>query len=210
VLAQTLSTGITDAVNAAPDGQLAVVASSADAGRFLGQGKAVERCEPKTYACAPLPGASVWSGQDNLTCPCVFRAPAPGTPGSGVSLDPAWSPNGKLLAYVKAPGYFNGASPNLAWYGDRSLYLWNAHDGTTRRLVPIDGASLPTWSRDGRELLYVSNDGLWLKSISTGNAVEIEHPLFAPAAWNSVATESNGISFFGQIAWGQQFSWWTR
>jgi hypothetical protein len=206
LIAQTLSDGVTDAVAAGPGGSLAVVATTTE-GRDIGQGKVVETCDTHTHACTPLSGGSIWTGPGRGQCAYFSGAPcsAPprfGTPGSGVSLDPAWSPTVPLLAYVKAPYTFD---PARAWYAAHELFLWNPRSGSTKRLVDVYGASVPTWSRDGSHLLYVSGDGLWLAPVGRGGkAVEIEHPLFPEQQWN---TTSATISYFGQIDWTGQFSW---
>jgi hypothetical protein len=200
---QTLSDGTTDAVNAGPDGELAVVVSTASSGREYAVGKEVERCSPTTVSCTALPRDSIWTAQP-LSCKPCFGAPATG-PGSAVSLDPAWSPDGTLLAYAKAPAYHAAAGPSLAWYRSHQLYVWDSRTDSTRRVGAISGTSLPTWSRDSKSLLYVSGDGLWMTNSATGKAVEIEHPLYSESAWDNVGT--NGLAFYGQIPWKAQFSW---
>jgi hypothetical protein len=205
LIAQTLSDGTTDAVDTGPNGQLAVVASSESAGREYGYGKTVENCSVRTVTCAALPGASTWTSQP-LSCKPCFAAPAKG-PGSAVSLDPAWSPNGTSLAYVKAPAARSAGFPTLAWFGAHQLYVWNSRTNSNQRIGTITGSSLPTWSRDGKSLLYVSGDGLWLANATTGKAIEIEHPLYPESAWKQV--RSTELGFYGQIPWSQQFSWHT-
>jgi WD40 repeat protein len=204
-IAQTLSDGTTDAVDAGPGGELALVASSQSAGREYAIGKTVERCSPDAFRCTALPGASTWTGRP-LACKPCFGAPATG-PGSAVSLDPAWSPDGTLLAYAKAPAYRAAAGPSLAWFQAHQLYVWNSRTAATRRIGAISGSSLPTWSRDGKTLLYVSGDGLWLADAATGRTVEIEHPLYRESTWKSVGTTD--LAFYGQISWSTQFSWYT-
>jgi hypothetical protein len=65
----------------------------------------------------------------------------------------------------------------------------------------------PTWSEDGRTLLYASHDGLWLADPATGNATEIEHPLYRESAWKHIAT--TGLAYYGQLRWNKQFSWYS-
>ena len=206
VIAQTLSDGVTDAVAAGAGGQLAVVASTGQ-GRFIAAGKVVERCQPSSRACTPIPGASVWSGKVTFPCRCGLEAPARGDDGSGVSLDPSWSARGRLLAYVKAPVLTEPRQLGPSWYQAHALDLWNADTGTTLDLRDAVGAQLPTWSRNGRELLYVADDGLWLLPLATGRPVEIERPLYAH--WNA-ATSTDEVGYFGQIPWSKQFSWSPR
>jgi len=44
-----------------------------------------------------------------------------------------------------------------------------------------------------------------MTDVATGNAVEIEHPLYSESAWNKVGTSN--LAFHGQIPWSEQFSW---
>jgi|GEM_PF-1110906 len=205
IIAHTLSDGETDAVATAPDGALALVESSA--GRELGQGKQVAVCDRRTR-CAALPGASVWSGP---AAPCsqyvCMPVPAPGVAGSGVTLDPAWSPDGTSLAYVKAPAAPTEGDPAGSWYAMHELLVWNARTGVTTPIADADGAAVPTWSADGRDLLYEDADGLWLVPVSGGAPVRIEYPLYPERDW-SEAMASN-FSYYGQIAWDSQFAWWS-
>ncbi len=211
LIARTLANGTTDEIATAPDGSLALVASTEETGRVYTQGKAVETCTLPTRTCAQLPHDTVWkSATPRFPCPSPcgqFHRPSPGAPGSAVSLDPAWSPNGSQLAYVEAPSTPTGENPTPAWYGAHGLLLWNSRTNVTRRLADASGATVPAWSSDGKQLLYVSDDGLWLAPSGAGKPVEIEHPLFPEPDWRAVAT--NQLSFYGQIAWTAHFSWWS-
>jgi hypothetical protein len=208
IIGETLSDGITDSIAASANGSLAIVSSTA--GRSYGQGKDVEICARDTLTCSPIPQASVWNGPDDLSCPLPHcpLGPSPGSSGSGVSLDPQWSPTGTTLAYVKSPDWITPGWPALSWYGTHELFLWNAKTNTSTQIAAVSGVSVPTWSKDGENLLYVANDALWLSSASGSSPVEIESPLFPEQDWRTVAT-SDTFSYYGQIAWTGQFSWWS-
>jgi len=214
IIGGTLSDGETTAVAAAPQGALAIVNSTG--GRELGAGKQVETCDATSRTCIAVPGASTWSGPDAQSCdkPC-FPHPAPGRPGSGVSLDPAWSPNGKVLAYVKAPVALTGGWPSLAWYEAHDLMVWDSQARTSRRLAAVSGASVPSWSRDGKYILFVKDDGLWLVAFAGGTPVEVASPLYSPAEWRSAYAPNVNlgsvatIAYYGQVPWTSQFAWWS-
>jgi hypothetical protein len=205
LIAQTLSHGEAPFA-AAANGALALVASP-NAGRIYSLGKAVETCRRQTLACTQLPGDTVWLGKPprclGLSCE-ESGVPAPGKPGSAVSLEPAWSPNGSLLAYVLAPA--TTIFPLDSWYGAHELLVWDSRTGSTRRLARISGVSAPAWSHNGRDLLYVSGDGLWLAPAGGGRPVEIVGPLFPKSVWTRLPIS---VSFDGSIDWTSQFSWWS-
>jgi Tol biopolymer transport system component len=208
LIAQTLSKPGIDPVAAGRGGELSVVETTSSAGRVYSQGKKVETCTSSTLTCTALPDDSVWSGK-TPKLPCLggacgpLRSPEPGTPGSAVSLEPAWSPNGNQLAYVLAPTTPTDLATPV-WYAAHELLVWNRHTGSSTKRASVSGVSVPTWSRDGRDLLYVSADGLWLAPAGGGKPVEIEQPLFSESVWKAPPTS---ISFNGQIDWTAQFSW---
>jgi Tol biopolymer transport system component len=90
------------------------------------------------------------------------RAVRPLTTGGAVNVEPRWSPNGERLAYVSTMGT-----------GHLLLHVAEIRDGriaSSRALTPdrrstvsryyyspFDHAINPTWTRDGRELVFVSN-----------------------------------------------------
>ena len=200
LLAQTLPYG--EMLAPGRGGRLAVVANSTN--RVIGAGKTVEDCAARTLTCRALPGASIWSGPNPQRCPfgSCSKLPQPGDPGSAVTLEPAWSPDGSLLAYVKGPLVFS-SSPTRAWYGKHELLVWDAAADTTTRLAAI-GADAPVWSADGRDLLYVAGNGLWMVPVSGGRPVEIEDPLL-PSDWQAGFV----YDFYGEVFWDQQFSWFS-
>lgn len=175
-LAQTISDGTTDAFAASSAGALAVAADRGG-GRIYWLQRQVEICRP--------------------TSPCV---PVPRSAGD-VTLEPSWSPAGRLLAYVEAPNLnYPGWPQKLLqrWYGEHRLLVYDAVTGRMTRPAGTSGATDPVWSQDGRSLLYVAHDGLWLLPSLSANAVEIASPLFPVKHWPA---------YYGQVAWLQQFAW---
>ncbi len=63
------------------------------------------------------------------------------------------------------------------------------------------GASVPAWSADGKSLLYVAQDAVWLLPRLNGQSVRIAGPLFPPGHWP--------LSYYGQLGWSGQFAWWS-
>lgn len=207
VIGETLSDGTTDAIASGANGALALVESTG--GRELGSGKQVETCDPGTRTCAPLPAASAWPARNTQPCgpgACPTR-PAPGSAGSGVSLDPSWSPSGTMLAYVKAPVVLVDYGSGARWYAAHALYLWNAASDTSTKVADVSGVSVPTWSRSGKDLLYVSGDNLWLYRVGGGTPVKIAGPLFSG---RQLTASAEGVGYYFQFPWGAQFSWSSR
>jgi len=174
-LGQTLSDGTTDAVAASPRGDVALVTDHGG-GRAIWQDKRVDLCTP---ACRP-----------------VLRTPA-----SKVSVDPVWSPDGRTLAFAEAPNVLVGPWSQrtvAAWYAAHTIWLDDTATGTLHKVPAAHGATSLTWSPDGKSLLYVRDDALWLLPNLTGKPVEIASPLFAQRSWPQ---------YYAQIAWSAQFAW---
>lgn len=176
LLGRTLSDGITDAVAASSTGAVAVVTDHGG-GRFAWQDKTVVLCTPTT-PCQPLP-----------------HARADGT------LDPAWSPDGARLAYIEAPNVLTGPWSQrqvAGWFAAHRVLLYDTTSRTARELPAAHGATAINWSRDGRSLLYVRNNAIWLLPTLTGQPVRIASPLFTTPDWPQ---------YYAQIGWSTQFAW---
>jgi WD40-like Beta Propeller Repeat len=180
LLGYTLSDGTAPQAAAAPNGSLAIVnnPSRHALGRIIWQDKAVETCDPADGRCGAVPA-----------------------PPSAVTLDPAWSPDGSTLAMVRAPYRASAGFPQHlteAWYGAHRLWLYGPVGRSVREL-DASGASVPAWSADGRSLLYVAGDAIWLLPRLEGPPVRIAGPLFPPGHWPL---------YCGQVDWVSQFGWW--
>jgi len=102
---------------------------------------------------------------------------------------------------VQAPYRASPAFPQQAvarWYDAHQLWLYHP---VTRslRLLDAPGAADPAWSANGKSLLYVARDGIWLLPRISGQPARIATPLFQPANWPA---------YYGQVGWTAQFAWW--
>lgn len=98
--------------------------------------------------CGP---AGIYSvAADGSNQKLLYRAAADDAP-----LEPAWSPDGKLIAYT--PG--NG------------IWVMRAN-GSHRRLAAKTGAE-PAWSEDGRKLVFADRGDLWLVCATGGVPVRL-------------------------------------
>lgn len=176
-LGTTLMSEGAGAPAATSSGWLAFVADVGTSGRTVGEGEEVVVCAP-SGSCTAVPH-----------------------PATTVTLDPAWTPAGRVLAYVRSPatGYLSPwAAPG--WYGEHVLLTFDPATGAVRSGPASPGATVPQWSSRGDRLLYVAGDGLWLHRPAGGPAAEVAHPLFDPSLWPS---------HDGQVAFVQQFAWWS-
>ncbi|MFL6606359.1 MAG: CehA/McbA family metallohydrolase [Steroidobacteraceae bacterium] len=102
---------------------------------------------------------------------------SPLTHNSAVNVEPRWSPDGRQLAWVSTAGtghfhIFTGApAPN----GVTGAPVWPERRSNTQRYYysAFDHELSPTWSPDGKELIYVGNPetiygtgGLWRRELA--------------------------------------------
>ncbi|HVP71947.1 MAG TPA: amidohydrolase family protein, partial [Gemmatimonadaceae bacterium] len=91
-----------------------------------------------------------------------------------VEYDPAWSPDGKRLAFVSDRS------------GAMELWLRDVTSGETRAITTHEGgAGLPAWSPDGSEIVYQVNRGLLtdLRAVNVANGAirKVRGDLFLPS-----------------------------
>jgi len=99
-----------------------------------------------------------------------------------VEMDPAWSPDGRLLAFATDRG------------GDVDIWI---HDLATRRATQLtrDGGSGPVWSPDGTQIAYEGGSGpqsgLRVVSVRTGVARTVRTGLNGPGrpSWSPDGTQ---------------------
>ncbi|KQV56899.1 MULTISPECIES: amidohydrolase family protein [unclassified Caulobacter] len=85
-------------------------------------------------------------------------------------VDPAWSPDGKTLAYSSDKG------------GSLDLWLCDMATGASKQLTHFDGAAVSgAWSRDGKSIAFLSqNGGLFVADVSTGETRRLYGDLWEP------------------------------
>jgi hypothetical protein len=146
-------------------------------------------------------GRDYWSKKQVQVCEPVGDCKGLVDRESKVTLDPAWSPNGSTLAFIEAPNYSSPGAPLAVlhrWYADHRLFLYDAAIKTVQAVPDATGVTVPQWSADGRSLLYVSHNALWMLPALGGKPVEIASPLFATGNWPE---------YYAQVAWTTQFAW---
>jgi hypothetical protein len=174
--AQPKNLGVTlgDTVSVGPTGTFAFTEGG---NRYAWVTKFVETCSAATERCTRV------------------RIPA-GT----LSLDPAFGPDGHVLAFVEAASQEStiGQPAVPRWYATHSLWILRQGATTPTEISDTRGAAAPVWSANGKSLLYVANDALWLLPTLSSKPVRIASPLFTPNDWQS---------FYGEISSSNQFAW---
>jgi WD40 repeat protein len=123
---------------------------------------------------------------------------------SRVTLDPAWSPDGRRLAFVDAPDLTAGGWPQTQlqhWYASHVLRVLDVRSGRVTTIGSAAGATAPLWSSDGRSLVYFAHDSIWLLRHLAARPVRIAGPIFFAKRWPA---------FYGQMAWPSEMAWSSR
>ncbi|MCW1097091.1 amidohydrolase family protein [Streptomyces sp. RS2] len=101
----------------------------------------------------------------------IGRAPRPLTRDHWWKCDPAWSPDGKLLAYSTDRG------------GTLDLWIRDLATGRDRQLTDLGtrAALSAAWSPDGKELAFLDQDGaLWTADAASGDVRQVFTATFEP------------------------------
>jgi Tol biopolymer transport system component len=113
-----------------------------------------------------------------------------------VALEPAWSPDGKRIAYVQAD---DDPSDTVGdWLGTRQLWTMKPDGSDAKRLGALDGVDAPRWLADSNRLLAVGGE----------NALWLVDPTFVGSVASRLyeGAVPPGYSY-GFVDWSQTLAW---
>ncbi len=128
---------------------------------------------------------------------------------------PAWSPDGRRLAYVAGPdaGPVGGGPPSFEALARRRNWIADLETGKRRRLTEEEAfrEERPLWSADGSHVLFVRVDAaerasLWIASVEGGKSPR-------PVAELDLAEKDPSVGqgyweYYGHVDWDAFFDWW--
>ena len=157
------------------------------------------------------PGRETWTQSRILVTDARDGSQQYLTPLGRASIQPAWSPDGKQIAFVSKPDPGDGpggpGSVLEALASDRRIWLMNS-DGSAQRPLTGDPSyrdEYPRWSADGSQLLFARMDGdrlasLWLMPSSGGPPQQVV---------DRIGSSTEGLTgYYTNIGWSGLFDWW--
>ena len=126
------------------------------------------------------------------------------SPDGYAASSPAWSPDGRYLAYTAMPATTNMTTEALM---ERKLWLYDLQTGLSSQITnnPAYRDEYPLWSAGGETLLFVRMNGdnqvsLWGLVVRSG---ELSLLL------DSLSTGSQGwFGYYGHVPWYEMMDWW--
>lgn len=130
------------------------------------------------------------------------------TPNGVSAFSPAWSPDGKHIAYVEGPdiGSVGGGEKAKAGVRQRRIWIINKDGSDRHQLIRNSPCreERPQWSPDGQSILFFRIDGkeqvsLWLAGKERNN------PTPAVTILNDITP---GVGYYGGTDWDDYLTWW--
>jgi Tol biopolymer transport system component len=160
-----------------------------------------------TVAVASGGDRRIWFGHKRITrCRATGDCTPVAQPSGVVSLDPSWSPTGKLLVFARAsasgpfgPHGHASFSPYWIrrWEATSRLWAVGASGSVATPLASVGAGALdPVWGSDG-SLLFVRDDSVWLLPPGAANPVEVAGPLGA----------LTGQTYYGYVPYPNLIAW---
>ena len=115
-----------------------------------------------------------------------------------LSLDPALSPDGRMVAFIEARGDSQseiGQAATRRWYTTHTLWLMQVGHGAPVEVPSSRGASTPVGRRTGTASCSFQATRCGCYRADPADRRGFAAPLFAPANWNS---------FYGEVDWNDQ------